>query len=166
MRWIALLAAVLLAGCGADLDWRELRARDAGFVASLPGRAFEESRPLAGREGVQMHQWSARARNTVFAVGYADFPRIDAATLAGLRDALVRNIGGRMEKEQPIVLGDANGVEVLARGEGGGAPLELRLRLLARGARVYQAATLGPPGELSPTELETFFGSLKLETAR
>src|SRR5688572_7560896 len=88
----ALAALLVLAGCYPDLDWRELRPPDAGFVAMLPGRIVEESRPLPA--GPVLRQWSSRARQSLFAVGYADLP--GPATLDGLRDTLVANIQGQV----------------------------------------------------------------------
>ena len=161
MRWIVAAALALLAACSSELDWRELKAADTGFSASLPGRAVEESRPLAGRAGVTMHQWSARGRHTVFAVGYADFPKLDERTLEEVRDTLVANIGGRIESQRPVSSGDTRGIEVDARGEHG-EPLALRVRLFSRAERLYLAAILGKPGDIETGEVDTFFSAFRI----
>ena len=44
------------------------------------------------------------ARDTVFAVGYADFARLEPHTVIEIRDALLMNVGGKLLKEQEIIL--------------------------------------------------------------
>jgi hypothetical protein len=161
-RWLAIL--LLLAGCQPQLDWRELHSEEGRFAAWLPARAFEESRPLlSGRhQGVLMRQWSARARDTVFAVGYADFARLEPNTVIEIRDALLLNVGGKLLREREISLPGGQGREIFAAGHAGAAELSLRLRLIASDGRLYEIAALGTPGHVSESDLETFFESFKL----
>jgi hypothetical protein len=153
-----------LVGCFADLDWRELRSEEGGFSVWLPAKPVEQSRELSGRPGVVMRQWSARARETAFAAGYASLPGIDRATLTGMSDALVGNISGKVEKRHDIALGEARGIETIASGEGGGSALALRVRVYAYGGRLYQVAVLGKPGDVAEADLETFFSSFRIDT--
>lgn len=160
-RWLAIV--LLLSGCHADLDWRELRSDEGRFSVWLPARPFQESRPLSGRsEQVLMHQWSARALDTVFAVGYADFPRLEPGTAIEIRDALLANVAGKILKESAISLPGAQGRETIAAGRSGSNPLSLRLRLLVNGDRLYEIATLGKPGAVPEGDLDTFFESFRL----
>jgi hypothetical protein len=161
-RFIVFLAALFLGGCFADLDWRELHSEEGRFSAWLPARASEEARTLPG-SGARMRQWSARARNSVFAVGYADFSILDQGVIDEVRNTLVANIGGRVQAQRAVRSGEAQGTEVEALGAHGGAPVALHVRLLPRGNRLYQIATVGPPGDLLPQERETFFDALKLD---
>jgi hypothetical protein len=161
-RLVALVAALCLAACFADLDWRELHSEQGRFSAWLPARASEEARTLPG-SGAHMRQWSARARDTIFAVGYADFPGATQGRMQELRDAIVRNIDGKIESEHAIRSADAAGIEVAASGRSGNSALALRLRLYERGARVYQLAVLGAPDAVTPTDVDTFFGSFRLD---
>jgi hypothetical protein len=167
MAWCtrAGLCALLL-GCYADLDWREVAPPGSGFSAMLPSRVTQETRELgATSPGMIMHQWSASARDSLFAAGYADLPGADLAAGSALRDGLVRNISGRIERERDIVLGDAKGRETIATGATSGRNVTLHLRQYLQGARLYQVIILGRPGDLSEDELETFFGSFRLREA-
>jgi len=152
-----------LAGCYAEFDWREVRPTDAGFTVSLPGRPAYEGRALSGEHArLTMHLWSAKVGDTVFAAGYVDSPVADANLLGGLRDALVKNIGGRILSEREVRSGNAIGRETIADGIAGDTPMELRLRLYAAGGRVYQVVALGRKGAVPAAEMENFFDSFRL----
>jgi hypothetical protein len=163
----ALLTALFLAACYADLDWREVRVAEADFSVWLPARASEQARPLSGIAGAgEMHQWSARARDTAFAAGYADLERSDATAAAAFSDALVRNIAGQVDSRREISLGALRGIETIATGSSAQGPLRLQLRVYAGAKRLYQVATLGKPGDLSAEESQTFFDSFRPAAAR
>jgi len=163
VRILGLVLALALAGCYAEFDWREIRPGDGSFTVSLPGRPAYESRALAGEHaGLTMHLWSSEAGDTAFAAGYVDSPVADARLLDGLRDALVKNIGGRIVAEREVRSGGAIGRESIAGGIAGDAPIELRLRLYAAGGRVYQVAALGRKGAVPAAEMENFFDSFRL----
>ena len=163
MKNLVLVLMLALAGCYAEFDWREIRPVDAGFTVSLPGRPTYEGRALSGeRAGLTMHLWSAKVGNTVFAAGYVDSPVADAQLVDGLRDALVKNIGGRIVSEREVRSGNAAGRETVADGSAGGASVELRLRLYAAGARVYQVVALGRKDAVPAAEMENFFDSFRL----
>jgi hypothetical protein len=109
-----------------------------------------------------MTQWSARARRSLFAVGYAEWPDSGPQMQAALSAALVGNISGSVLHERELRLGQARGRETIARGVAAGGPVLLRLRLYQSGGRLYQLTVLGAPDDLSEDELETFFGSLRI----
>src|SRR3954463_2607099 len=100
-----LLVLTMLTGCFAELDWREFRSTDGDFSVWFPARPLEQSRPLAGPAAAVMHQWTARARETLFAAGYADFNPLDRTALVQFSDALVANIGGTVQHRSDISLG-------------------------------------------------------------
>jgi hypothetical protein len=157
---LAVAAALALCSCYADLDWRELRPAEAGFVAMLPGRITEESRPLAAFPQASLHQWSARAKQSLFSVGYADVGSAPAVNI--FRDALLANINGAIESERDLSIPGARGRETRATGTATGAPVVLRLRLYQRNTRVYQMAVISRPGDLSEDDFETYFTSFRL----
>jgi hypothetical protein len=132
----------------------------------LPGRAAADARELAEPfSGMVMNQWSARARGSLFAVGYVDLTRLEPGMQDALARALVRNISGTVESERTLSLGDAQGRETVARGQASGHPVVLRLRVYQRSTRLYQLACIGSPGDLTEEELEMFFGSFHFRTA-
>ncbi len=162
-RILALVLTLVLSGCYADFDWREIRPVGAGFTVSLPGRSAYEGRALSGeRAGLTMHLWSAKVGDTVFAAGYVDSPVADARLVDDLRDALVKNIGGRVVSEREIHSGNAIGREIIADGVAGNEPMALRLRLYAASGRVYQVAALGRKGAVPAAEMENFFDSFRM----
>jgi hypothetical protein len=163
----AALTALCLAACYADLDWREVRVVEADFSVWLPARPSEQARPLTGIEGAgEMHQWSARARDTAFAAGYADMDRANPTAATEFSDALVHNIAGRVDSRREISLGELHGIETIATGSSVHGPLQLRLRVYTGPKHLYQIATLGKPGDLSGEESQTFFDSFRPGAAR
>jgi hypothetical protein len=154
--------ALLLGACSPKLDWRELKSPEGDFVAMLPGRAEHERRAVSGSPGAEMQLWTARAQDSLFAVGFADYPGAKNGLLEKTRDALVANINGRLTKDGEIVLDGARGREFRAAGPA----IELTARLLLRGTRVYQIAVLAKPGALSDPELDLFFSSFQLRGGR
>ena len=78
-----------------------------------------------------------------------------------LRDALLRNIGGRVTSETRIESGGLQGRETLAEGRAGQKAFRLRLRTFQSDGRFYQLAVLGPPDDFQASEIDTFFLSFK-----
>jgi hypothetical protein len=159
--WVFAALLAVLSGCHPDLDWRELRSQEGGFSLYLPARVFQDARelPIAGQR-VRMRQWSARTRDTLFAVGYVDLAPLRPEAFDALRDALVANISGNILSEHELE--GASSREIIAAGSSGGAPLMLRLRLIASGERLYQIALLGKPDEVASGDIDFFFQSFRL----
>ena len=157
LRKASLLAALLALACSLELDWRELRSTEGGFAALMPAKPRHEVRALGGAPAVTMHLWSARAANSVFGVGYADYPEIDSATLDSTRDALVKNIGGRLLEENPLVQTGLPGREFVAEG----GTTRLRARLLVSGKRLYQLAVLGERNAVAAADIDLFLSSFQ-----
>lgn len=157
---------VLLAACYPDLDWREVRSDEGGFSVLLPTkpRIDSQSIPAQGYP-LQLHQWSSKARQTAFAIGYADLPRPGSDALTVMREALLRNISGKVISDDPVVINGIPGRDILAEGRIGNSDVVLRLRSLSGQGRLYQLAILGPPGDFQTSETETFFLSFRLDKA-
>ncbi|MBI4292950.1 MAG: hypothetical protein HY661_15875 [Betaproteobacteria bacterium] len=159
------LAVALLAGCYPSLDWREVTSKEGRFSVLLPGRPAQESRTLSAIPGSPlMHLWSAKAADMVFGVGYVDLQVRDAQTLAALRDALARNIQGKIVSERAVGASGIAGTEFVAEGSIGEAPAVLRARLLVSGDRVYQIAAVGSARAVAAEELATFFDSFSVSS--
>jgi hypothetical protein len=163
----SILLALVLCGCHAELDWREVASTEGRFSVLLPARAHEESRPLAGIEGNPvMHLWSAKAARTLFGAGYVDLDSADDRVLALIRDRLVRNISGKIAAERAVKTDSAEGIEFVAEGAIGDAQAFLHGRLLVSGMRVYQLAVIGPAGSITPADLEMFLESFRMSAPR
>lgn len=162
-----MLASILLAACSAALDWREVRAPDGGFSVLMPQKPGKSERSLATPAGpVTMRMLAARVGDSIFGVGVADFAAApDAALRDGLRDALVKNLNGRLISDRPVANGAATGQEIVVVGSSGrgdqSVTVVLRARLLYTGARYFQVATVSREGTLPEADAEMFLASFR-----
>lgn len=143
-----------------------MASKEGGFSVLMPARAHVVSRPLSGIAGNPvLHLWSTTAADTVFGAGYAnlsDANGLKVSVIAALRDGLARNIRGKLVSERTLKAGPIDGLEFVAEGSIGDTRAILNARLLVSGARVYQLAVIGPPGAVTPADLEMFFESFRL----
>jgi hypothetical protein len=167
MRWLphslALAAALALAACYAELDWREFISPEGGFTVMLPSKPARESRELVLAGGrTTMHMVSAHAPEMAFGVGYADLPpgTDPARALDEGRTALVRNIGGRVTAER--ALEGITGVEFEAEGAAEGNPMRLAARVLVSGNRYYQVVLVARAARAGEVDRTIFPGSFRL----
>ena len=155
--------------CSPALDWREYRPAEGGFSVLLPQKPAQSERRLATPAGaVVMRMLSVRVGEQMLGAGFADFPApITESLVDAMRDALVANVGGKVDTERAVQAGDASGREFAASGtvgRGAGArPGRLRARLLVRGQRYYQLVWLGGPDDMSAADIDLFLASFKIE---
>ncbi len=165
MRRFAALAVLCLAACSAELDWREFTSPEGRFAVMLPGRPARDSREvaLAGAK-VPMHMTSVQMSGMAFGVAYADLPPgLDGErVVAEGRDALVRNIGGRVTAERPIVLDGARGIEFQAEGTAQGAAMRISARIAVAGDRFYQVVFVGRAERATEVDPTLFPGSFRV----
>jgi hypothetical protein len=167
MRWLrpsfVLAPALLVAACYAELDWREFTSPEGGFTVMLPSKPARDSRELvlAGTK-TTMHMVAAHAPEMAFGVGYADLPPGTDAVRAVEegRDALVKNIAGRVSAERRL---DAPaGVEFEAEGSAEGNPMRLAARVLVAGNRYYQVVLVARAARAAEVDRTIFPGSFRL----
>ncbi|MEO8187670.1 MAG: hypothetical protein ABI580_09945 [Burkholderiaceae bacterium] len=174
---IALSIVAASTACNPTFNWREFRSPD-GFAVMLPGRPQTVTREVKLPDTtVQMSMTSTGIGATLFAVGAAQLPAGLSAepearqrTIAHMRDALVRNVGGSIVKTSaaalPVPTGDSRKVlateAVEASGQESGRAVQLTARLFIVGDRLFQVVALGAKGEMSPDALDTFFTSFRL----
>ena len=103
----AALAALLLAGCSPEYDWREIRSVEHGWSAMLPGKPASMTRRIHLQAlEVPMSMQGARVQESAFTVASVDLPD-DAqptreAALAAMRAGMLRNIGATEPRTTPI----------------------------------------------------------------
>ena len=149
----------------------------------LPGRYQTVSRDTKLADtAVQMSMTSTGIGATLFAVGSARLPRAvsdDAAqrqlVLASLRDALVRNVNGKIVKSSPATLpalpqtaaagqvttSAAEAIEAVGTDSKGRA-VRLAARLFIVDDRLFEVVALGVEGEIPPDALDMFLTSFRI----
>ncbi|MCA3186050.1 hypothetical protein [Cupriavidus sp.] len=153
MLWLA------LAGCSPRYDWRTIVSDDGKYAALYPAKPTTAARDvsIAGHK-LPMTMEAANIDGTLFAVGVVTLPSDDAALRREAMDAmqagLVANLGAHPEapaRSRPVTVKSAaqppvplDGVELSVAGVSpqDKAPRRLTARLVASGARVYQAVVL------------------------
>jgi hypothetical protein len=175
LRWagcrVALLAAILLAGCFNTLDWREFRSDEGRYAVTFPAQAANAKHILNSPLGkVTMQMDSASAGDALFAVGFADYPpdyisrAPPGVIMDEVRDSLMKNIGARNASEAPLLVGGRPGRSIHAEGRNGDRVLTLDARLVFSGDRFYQVVVIGNAGagRIGKDALDLFFNSFRI----
>jgi hypothetical protein len=164
-RVLAVAALAFLAACYPELDWREFTWPQGRFSVLLPGRPAHGWREvaLAGR-AVRMDMVSVQIKGLAFGVAYADLPA-DADPMRVInesRDALIRNISGRITTEHAVEIDGARGIEFEAEGATQEARMRLAARILVGAGRFYQIVFVGREERAAAVDTALFLGSFKL----
>jgi hypothetical protein len=167
IAWALFLAlAMLLAACYPELDWREVSPAGGGFTVLMPARPEMAQRQIVfGGVALVMSMTSVHREGMAFGAAYADIPpdyARNAELLAAARDALVRNIDGRIASTREIAIDGVAGEEFEADGKVGAQPMRLAARVLIGGSRFYQVVYVGRDGKLAEADAKLFLGSFRL----
>jgi hypothetical protein len=162
----ALSTALVLAGCSAELDWRELYWEDAKLKVMLPGKPAKAARDVVlGGEKLSMQMLQTQITGMAFGIAYAPLPPGDPSALLPLaRDALLRNIEGTLLTEREVdVRGAATkGREFTGEGVVAGTPMLVAARVVAANGRFYQVVFVGRKDRAERVDLPLYLGSLTL----
>jgi hypothetical protein len=161
---IALFCALLLlSGCYEELDWREWHAEDRSFVLFMPDKPKPLSREVTiGDTRLQLHMHSAEIEGMAFGVAYADVPAGASLNLVkDARDALVRNIEGRILSAKLVDVKGAKGMEFRAEGRSGETPMLMAARVLRDDKRFYQIVFVGRQDRAEDVDTAFFLESFK-----
>jgi hypothetical protein len=161
--------ALWLAACGNNLDWREFQSSEGRFSVAFPGKATHDKRTLTTPAGtVIMNMDSVSVGDALFGVGYADYPpaylermKTDAI-VSSVRDALVRNIGGRNASEAPVARAGYQGRSLRAEGRSGERVLAMDALLVFAGGRFYQVVAIREPSQVRKEDVELYFNSFRI----
>jgi hypothetical protein len=180
MAAAGMLAALVLAGCAPDYDWREVRAPGGEYWVQVPSKPAVMTRRihLQGVE-VDMTMQGARVKENAFTVGLVPMPSQPAeaaglspeAMLAAMREQMLRNIGAA--PSTPVQAAAANIVDldgrrigkvplqsVSASGTGRHAGIQMRARFGHWRGYALQIVAVGPQLDAEQTDL--FLDSLRL----
>ncbi len=172
--FLSACAAVALAACSPEHNWRDYSSQDAPFRAMFPDKPSVHTRTIdVGGLKVAMTMTAAQVKGVTYAVGSAQAP--DAAqaqaALASMQTALVRNIGATVKSEKSSASATAAGAassksatrDVEASGTQKGVPMRLVGHFAARDKHFYQVIIMGPEKEISKENVEMFMSSFKLQ---
>ncbi|WP_338848851.1 hypothetical protein V8J88_07945 [Massilia sp. W12] len=160
-------AAVLLTACSPAYDWREARGAKLPFYANMPGKVSEYTRPVKlGPYESEMTMSATQVDGATFAVGAAQMA--DAAqsqqALAYMKEALLRNIDGKIVREQGLQAPysqlqlEAKGLQQMGSSR---SQVMLLGRFYAVDKRIYQVIVVGNDKPQVREAAETFFASFK-----
>lgn len=156
------LATLVAAGCSPAYNWRSYNSGDAPFSVMFPDKPSIHTREInVDGMKVAMTMTAAEVEGTTFAVGSAqapDAPKARAA-LAGMKTALVNNIGATVRSEK--VTGAA--IDIDAIGTQKGTPMRLVAHFEARDNRFYQVIVMGREKDITKENVEMFMSSFKLK---
>lgn len=168
---LTLFFSFFLAACSPTYDWREVRGKDAPYMAMMPGKPATHTRTvnLNGIE-VAMTLMATEVEEVVFAVGSA--PLADASqaafALEAMKTALVKNINGTVRSEKhlppsrqlphPVMQIEAAGTPMVTSEK---QPHLLLARLMAKDQHIYQIMVLGPEARVVREQADTFFSGFK-----
>ncbi len=165
---MVLLAAGLLVACSPALDWRQLQPAGWSLVAALPCKPAIQQRRLAlAGQPVVLTMLACTADGHTFALASADLgdPAHVGAALQALGQAAQANVQGRVAADQPAAVPGmtpnpaARRWQLQGRLPDGQAVAE-QVQVFAHGARVFQAAVIGP--EADDSRAGPFFDALKV----
>lgn len=161
-RSLVLLAAVALAGCYPEYNWREIPAADGLAVAAFPAKVNSQSRAIT-LAGVDMEFTveSARVDNSIFALGYARLPpdlspAIRAAIRLEMTESLFRSLGEQPDEQS------LKGETFVLLSQQSASPLRVVGRIVEHRDIVIRMMASGPESELSEEIGREFTGSLSL----
>ena len=155
--------AIVLSGCYETLDWREWHAEDGSFTLMMPAKPRSFSREvLIGENKLILNMLSTESEGLAFGMAYANVPA-DASfnLLKDARDALVRNIAGRVSSEKLVEVGQAKGLEFQAIGTSGETPMLMVARILRDDRRFYQIVFVGRQDRAREVDIPFFLESFK-----
>jgi len=163
---LAVAAALLLGACYPDLDWREVSSTEGGYAVLFPAKPERASREVAiGGTRLVLNMASVHKEGMAFGVAYAALPAAPAdrdKLLADARDALVRNIGGRLTTDRTLDVGGHPAREFVAEGIAEGEPMRLAARVLAANDRFYQVVFVGRGRRGTESDVSMFLESFRL----
>jgi len=168
-----LFMLVLVAGAaGCDRSkWHEQSIRDGGFRVLMLPQPHYEKRQLDTPVGtITAHLYTMELSDSVFGVGYSDYPEQVLRMMAprrmfmDVRDGWMKRINGRLQGEGKDIRleGTYPGMEIVASGTVNGREAYLRGRFYLVGTRLYQVVVFGNRDTIPLADVNRFFSSFKL----
>jgi hypothetical protein len=135
------------------------------FAVLMPGKPARQSREIAlAGNATRMDMLSVQVSGMAFGVGSADLPaEADVGRIVSEgRDALLRNITGKLIAERPIEIAGARGIEFEAEGATQDVRMRLAARVMVGGTRFYQVVFIGREERAATVDTGLFLRSFRL----
>ena len=161
---LLLLALLMLAACSPKFNWRDIRDTEAAYRVQMPDKPASMRRPVQlGSLTVNMRLSAAQVDGVRFAVGAAELPdaRQAQASLAVIRDNLVRNMGGQLRSQSSSVSRSGGTLSFIEQFQARSNTLTMQAKLVAHGTWVYEVLVAGPPTALNQEAVDTFLASFE-----
>lgn len=142
-------------------QWREFRAKDAGFAVMMPGNPTIQHQPL--KNGSTVTTITSQEGSSDYIVAYADLPpgwqqKTDRdALLAAARDGAVKAVNGTIRDQHQFSAGGFKGLDVVYDTPS----LTLRQRHFIDSDRHFQLTYAGPKGTEQQPDVTRFFDSFR-----
>jgi hypothetical protein len=165
-----LLLAAVASGCDRS-QWQEQSIRDGGFRVLMRPQPHYEKRQLDTPVGaITAHLYTMELSDSVFGVGYSDYPEQMLRMMAprrmfmDVRDGWMKRIDGRLQGEGKDIRleGTYPGMEIVASGTVNGREAYLRGRFYLVGNRLYQIVVFGNRDSIPLADVNRFLSSFKL----
>ncbi|MGZ8289915.1 MAG: hypothetical protein ACXW2U_13210 [Telluria sp.] len=171
--FVPALAAIVLAGCSPQYNWRDYTSPDAPYSAMFPDKPAAHTRSInLDGMNVNMTMTAAEVEGTVFAIGTGEAPDAAkaAAAVSAMKTALVKNIGATVTGEKVAASASAGSagasqrtaIDIEAKGVQNGVPMRLVGHFESRGTRFYQVIVMGKEKNVPQDEVDMFMRSFKL----
>ena len=164
---MTMLVVVALAGCRAEVGWREFRSTDGGFSVMLPGKPEEQSQTTASAYGtVESHVFLVNNGESGFLTSYVDYPLElirDSSVgeiLDGVSVGILSQSSGTLVSSVDIQFGDYDGRQLVITSPGGESVLTVQIYLV--GNRIYQLSVVAKVGADVSEETTMYFESFTL----
>jgi hypothetical protein len=171
---ILFTAALVLAGCSPQFNWRDYSSETAPYRVMFPDKPASDTRKidLDGLK-VDMTMTAAQVNGTIFAVGTGEAPDAERAeaALAAMKTALVKNIGATVKSEKTGKASASSGaaharsaaIDIEAVGTQKGEPMRLVGHFESRDKRFYQVIVMGKEKDMTRENEDMFMSSFKLQ---
>ena len=164
---LAVFVVFALAGCQADVGWREFRSTEGGFSVMLPGRPEEQSQMTATVFGtIESVVFLVDKGDSGYLTSYADYPpelvqgSPIEVILDGISVGILSQSGGTLVRSLKIQMGEFEGrqLEIISPGE----ESLLTVRIYLVGNRIYQLSVVAKVGENVSADATLYFESFAL----
>jgi hypothetical protein len=152
--------------------WTDFSSAEGRFSAKFPSAPESQVLPTPTAVGnVEQKMFSVTSGMGFYAASFADYPEtamkdaVPATVLDGARDGAVKNVQGKLVKEDQIAIDGHPGryLKIEATPQGQAIDVEARIFLVKN--RLYQMIVVRPRGSGGDADVSRFLGSFKLVAA-